>query len=316
MKKSLKSAIIIIILVDFLGIFAIMFNQYLASLRLESINSTLIQIEYFKSNLLQLRLIANSPIIKEENSVQLFKSKISEIQHHQEELKTSLENLAVSSYSTPINDLYKSIHTYAEHFLTVSATSNAPLQDTKLLSLSRIINKQFEDLQTLLVPQIKTEYHDVLYRSLLIIAIFSSIVIIFSITNIRKLKVSLNNVNNMQKASDHEIHAYDVDELYYDEFIQMGKVIQAVVTKHALVEQEMENMLYFDELTELPNRFALSSSIEGNPSIKLMLVNINSFKSYNELYGNEVGNTILQEFAKVLKDFVKKTIIGDLPSSC
>ncbi len=65
------------------------------------------------------------------------------------------------------------------------------------------------------------------------------------------------------------------------------------------------NLIYKDDLTKLGNRVALKRDLNEVKKRVLVLTDINSFKTVNELYGIEAGNEILRQFGSVLMDFAK-----------
>ena len=67
--------------------------------------------------------------------------------------------------------------------------------------------------------------------------------------------------------------------------------------------EELTHRLLNDNLTGLPNRMALNNAIENAPSPALMLVDIDTFRSFNESYGEKVGNEILVAFARLLEHY-------------
>ncbi len=67
--------------------------------------------------------------------------------------------------------------------------------------------------------------------------------------------------------------------------------------------KELKYRLYYDSLTGLKNRNALIHYLEKRNFFILMLIDINGFKNYNEIYGIEVGNEILKKFANFLRKF-------------
>jgi len=81
---------------------------------------------------------------------------------------------------------------------------------------------------------------------------------------------------------------------------------------------ELKNSFLYDRLTKLPNRLKLMEDIEQNKEIThshLALVNIDSFKDINDLYGYEVGDRLLVEVAKQLSLFCKEhAIVYKLPN--
>jgi len=69
--------------------------------------------------------------------------------------------------------------------------------------------------------------------------------------------------------------------------------------------QELNDKLYFDELTKLKNKYALLAELNKQESLTLFIVDIESFDDINELYSYQVGNTVLIEYAEFLLDFCK-----------
>ncbi|PIE74137.1 MAG: hypothetical protein CSA19_01305, partial [Deltaproteobacteria bacterium] len=67
----------------------------------------------------------------------------------------------------------------------------------------------------------------------------------------------------------------------------------------------MAEMLYKDSLTDLRNRTSLLQEIEEKNPRGVMLVDIRNFHAINDLYGESVGNLILQEFATFLKNNIE-----------
>jgi len=72
-----------------------------------------------------------------------------------------------------------------------------------------------------------------------------------------------------------------------------------------LQQSALEEQLHTDALTKLPNKNTLDNILAQIQPVEvpaLFLINIDNFKNYNKLYGLEVGNQILREFARHLKD--------------
>ena len=70
--------------------------------------------------------------------------------------------------------------------------------------------------------------------------------------------------------------------------------------------KEIQNRLYYDELTNLKNRYALEDDIKEDDFVSIVLIDIDSFDDINELYGFSTGNLVLIEVAKVLSEFSSK----------
>ena len=71
-----------------------------------------------------------------------------------------------------------------------------------------------------------------------------------------------------------------------------------------LIEQnaKLVEQLYVDELTNIYNRKALLRDIETLQNPILSLIDIDSFKSINDLYGESTGNDVLRRMAKILTE--------------
>ncbi len=70
--------------------------------------------------------------------------------------------------------------------------------------------------------------------------------------------------------------------------------------------KEIQEKLYFDELTGLENRYSLEESIKEEEFVSIVVIDIDSFNDINELYGFNVGNQVLIETSKILKSFATK----------
>ena len=76
------------------------------------------------------------------------------------------------------------------------------------------------------------------------------------------------------------------------------------------LEKELQNLSITDELTQLCNRRFFNSKIEEeinrakreNKYLCLMVLDIDFFKQYNDTYGHQKGDFVLQEISKVLKN--------------
>jgi len=71
-----------------------------------------------------------------------------------------------------------------------------------------------------------------------------------------------------------------------------------------LIEQKnkLELLANTDSLTKLGNRNALKQESANAKNLSLILVNIDSFSQINDFYGHELGDNVLVEFAKKLKE--------------
>ena len=66
----------------------------------------------------------------------------------------------------------------------------------------------------------------------------------------------------------------------------------------------VEYQFYYDNLTGLPNRRKLLELLEKRHSFYFMIINIDAFQQINDLYGDEVGDSVLKEFAHHLEELI------------
>jgi len=81
---------------------------------------------------------------------------------------------------------------------------------------------------------------------------------------------------------------------------------------HKLLDtySSLEYSLTYDQLTNLFNRRKFELDIKDFKNPTLLLININDFKYINDIYGNSIGNLLLKELTKFIKnemEFFDKT---------
>ena len=69
------------------------------------------------------------------------------------------------------------------------------------------------------------------------------------------------------------------------------------VTAQFLLEQKIEKLAYFDQLTSLPNRQKILLDINEKSPTACVIFNIDEFKEINDFFGTVNGDKILQEIA-------------------
>lgn len=93
-----------------------------------------------------------------------------------------------------------------------------------------------------------------------------------------------------------------------DEFQQLESLTNSIYDKIHEKLEETHNLIYYDNLTELPNRELLkeevSNLIKDNLPFALVFLSLNDFKNINSLYGNTIGDTTLILFGKQIQDYL------------
>ncbi|MEN4054030.1 EAL domain-containing protein [Sulfurimonas sp. NWX79] len=116
------------------------------------------------------------------------------------------------------------------------------------------------------------------------------------------------------------IDAYLIKPLHSKNFVE---AVQKIVFKiqsikpHAndysmidLHKQELRKKYEYDKLTGLRSHIALLEKIENLKNFEIpviILINIDEFHIYNEIYGLTIGDEILKKFVVLLQNFIKET---------
>lgn len=113
-------------------------------------------------------------------------------------------------------------------------------------------------------------------------------------TSLDKLKLLLNNLekNNFQL------------ELT-DEFKQLEFISESLGKSF---DKKLQSLIYYDDLTALPNRKILLSQcneyISQGKSFALIFIDLNNFKYINDTFGHKTGDNLLKAFSKDLKELM------------
>lgn len=83
------------------------------------------------------------------------------------------------------------------------------------------------------------------------------------------------------------------------------------ITKLKEYEETIKQMAYYDTLTKLPNRNWLIDWMEHKASdfsddLTVLFIDVNRFKFVNDFYGHKVGDVVLEQVAKRLKNFFQE----------
>ncbi|BCD59869.1 MULTISPECIES: EAL domain-containing response regulator [unclassified Nitratiruptor] len=121
-----------------------------------------------------------------------------------------------------------------------------------------------------------------------------------------------------QKICGYILKPIDVEELL-KAIKKAGEIIEAKRLREKLKDineylqkeiekktEELRKIAFYDELTNLPNRNSLIQDLKRLEKPIVVLLDIDSFKTINDIYGIENGNYVLKEFSGFLKIFEKK----------
>ena len=68
-----------------------------------------------------------------------------------------------------------------------------------------------------------------------------------------------------------------------------------------ITSKSLQHSLTYDQLTNLYNRKALESRLNSISKPTILLINIDNFKDTNDIYGNQIGDSILINLARLLE---------------
>jgi diguanylate cyclase (GGDEF)-like protein len=95
--------------------------------------------------------------------------------------------------------------------------------------------------------------------------------------------------------------------IYLLAFILILLLLNRISRQIVSLYEKIENRLYTDELTSLGSRYAFMYSLEDTKKPIVVLVDIDKFRSINELFGVKTGNEVLQKLASLMREFCKKS---------
>ena len=99
----------------------------------------------------------------------------------------------------------------------------------------------------------------------------------------------------------------------YD-YLHKSLLVREAAEKEKIIVEQLQKTndslfytLSHDRLTGLFNRNTLMKNITQNPHTTIMLIDIESFKEINDIYGNEFGNKVLTIFTEFLNHFFQES---------
>ncbi len=102
----------------------------------------------------------------------------------------------------------------------------------------------------------------------------------------------------------YNIHNEKISLQYNKEMSASNEYLELEVKKRT---KALKEQLYTDHLTGLKNRTALSRDIEKNQYNMLAIVDIDRLQFINDLYGPNIGNEIIKQFANILEVYTRQS---------
>ena len=173
-----------------------------------------------------------------------------------------------------------------------------------------IISSVYEEDFSSFVEEINYLILNILIFAFFLFLVITAFVIIKIIAPINKMITEIQKANINIDNSQNEIKSKNKIGFLTNQFNTL--LNQVEINRKTFEEQvcvktkEIENKLYYDELTNLKNRYALEEEIKENDFVSITLIDIDSFDDINELYGFSTGNLVLIEVGKILNEFSLK----------
>jgi len=107
-----------------------------------------------------------------------------------------------------------------------------------------------------------------------------------------------------------KIHIFDFVDISTNNKILFKKIkfCYNLYQKELQHKEEMQQLLYIDTLTQLPNRVKLINDVKDD-SIgisSLGIIDLNSFKEVNDFFGYRIGDTILKKVVDTINNIIKR----------
>ena len=101
----------------------------------------------------------------------------------------------------------------------------------------------------------------------------------------------------------------EIEKKYSLKLEETNMILKNQIRNRIQAEEQIRHLVYYDALTELPNRKMMLENLnilleKKNNSFAVLFINLDSFKSINDNYGYQVGDIILKNVADTLKDVI------------
>jgi diguanylate cyclase (GGDEF)-like protein len=95
-------------------------------------------------------------------------------------------------------------------------------------------------------------------------------------------------------------------KMKYKEFENLKEQINSTINLIKKYQIDLSKRLYFNSLSGMHNREKFMDFINKNNNKSIILLNIDKFREINSFFGTEIGNELIKEVAKRLKELKKK----------
>ena len=122
-------------------------------------------------------------------------------------------------------------------------------------------------------------------------------------------------LKNRRKSGEHYVQWINIDAISTDQGERLFIGIASDISELVNSREQLANLAYFDTLTGLPNRVlfqdrlrqAMIQTRREHAVMALVFVDLDNFKSVNDTLGHAIGDDLLIEVARRLKDRVRES---------
>ena len=150
------------------------------------------------------------------------------------------------------------------------------------------------------IENLKISLNEMINFFIIFIIVFSIVIFVaiffeLNLHLIKPIKNFSNVISNITKSNDITKRVEVTDNI---------EEIDSIKNTFNMMLNSIEHQFYHDTLTGLENRKKLTEKLEQGKTSFLMIINIDSFQEINDLYGDQVGDIILKEFALFLRKMI------------
>jgi len=224
-------------------------------------------------------------------------------------------------YDTDIKRHLSEVRTLIDDtFIQAMSLTSEPLEYYQTLSTYVAVFHQYNnDLFLLADRNLKQSYQES-YRQLVIFYSGATVMLILLAYLysgfFNYVKITINDLVRSAKRVAEGEYEEPITLGTRDELLQLAEAMDSMRQSIKIREDELTRIGQTDGLTKLNNRkyfddallFALSNTSRTGVSLALVMMDIDFFKNINDQHGHQVGDTCLQEIAKLFKaQFQRKT---------
>ena len=106
----------------------------------------------------------------------------------------------------------------------------------------------------------------------------------------------------------------EIQKIYTLKVEESNLKLEKEIAEKLLAEEQIQHFVYYDALTDLPNRKKMLEHIDilvdnKNEKFAILFIDLDKFKSVNDNYGHQAGDNVLKTAAERLNSIIRSTDI-------